>query len=143
MPVPFDQIPVGEGVLPDGQRWPFFIDRRTLDLQKEYGFSDKYVNVRFVPLVIADPDAIFKGLRRPNQFEGLCYSVRPERDPDDDDDDHGGFAALPRYGAVFLAFVEVRELGYVVFDWEWRDEDPDEPGHPLGWKQDFAEKVYP
>jgi hypothetical protein len=44
---------------------------------------------------------------------------------------------------VFLAFVEVGMMGHVVFDWEWRDEDPDEPGIPLGSQRDFAERVYP
>jgi hypothetical protein len=82
-------------------------------------------------------------LRRPDQHEGLCYSVRPESDPDEDAEDDPEFAGLPRYGMAFLAFVEVRDMGYVVFDWEWRDEDPEEPGHPLGWKVDFAERVYP
>jgi hypothetical protein len=138
MAVPFDQIPVGEGLLPGGGRGPFFQSRRTLDLLAEHGHAEKYSDARFVPVAVSDPDAIFRGLRRPNQHEGLCYSVRPESDPDDPE--AGG---LPRYGVAFLAFVEVRDMGYVVFDWGWRDEDLDDPGHPRGWGDDFAAKVYP
>ena len=141
MPIPFDQIPVGEGLLPGGGRGPFFIDRRTLTLLSEHGFAEKYNDARFVPQAVSKPDAIFRGLRRPNQNEGLFYSIRPETDPDDDGDAEK--VGLPRYGVVFLAFVEARNMGYVVFDWEWRDEDPDEPGYPLRWRDDFAEKVYP
>src|SRR5688500_9375165 len=110
MAVPFDQIPVGEGILPDGSRVPFFVDRRTLELLREQGASEKYRDARFVPGAVAAPDAIFQGLRRPNQNEGLCYSVRPESDPDDDEADQPGFAGLPRYGQAFLAFVEVRDM---------------------------------
>ena len=143
MPIPFDQIPVGEGLLPDGGRGPFFVDRRTLDLLAEHGFVEKYHDARFVPGAVSKPDAIFQGLRRPNQHDGLCYSVRPENDPEAESDEDPGFAGLPRYGVAFLAFVEVRDMGYVVFDWEWRDEDPDEPGLPRGWRNDFAAKVYP
>jgi hypothetical protein len=142
MPVPFDQIPVGEGVLPDGRRAPFFVVRQTLEQLSEHGLSEKYHDARFVLVAVSKPDAIFSGLRRPNQHEGLCYSVRPESDPDDDDD-LPEVTAMPRYGVAFLAFVEVRDMGYVVFDWEWREEDPDQPGNPLGWRDDFAAKVYP
>jgi hypothetical protein len=142
MPVPFDQIPVGEGILPGGGSAPFFVDRRTLDLMIEHGFTEKYDDGRFLPMAVSEPDAIFKGLKRANQQESLCYSIRPERDPDDEKNESEAFA-LPRYGVVFLAFVEVAQMGYMVFDWEWRDEDPDQPGYPLGWKNDFAEKVYP
>jgi hypothetical protein len=143
MAVPFDLLPVGEGVLPDGSRVPFFVDRRTLDLLADHGHGEKYRDARFVPAAVSNPDAIFRGLRRPNQYDGLCYSVRPESDPDNDGDEAPEFARLPRYGEAFLAFVEVRDMGYVVFDWEWRSEDPDEPGHPQGWQEDFAAKVYP
>ncbi len=83
-----------------------------------------------------------EGLRRPSQYEGLCYSVRPQSDLDDEDGD-ARLVGLPRYGAAFLAFVEVRDMGYVVFDWEWRNEDPEEPGNPLGWKDDFADRAAP
>jgi hypothetical protein len=143
MPIPFDQIPVGEGLLPGGGRVPFFVDRRTLELLAEHGYAEKYQNARFIPMAVANPDAIFQGLRRPNQNDGLCYSIRPESDPDDDEDDAPSNAVLPRYGVAFLVFVEMRDMGPVVFDWEWREEDPDEPGRPNGWENDFATKVYP
>jgi hypothetical protein len=142
MPIPFDQIPIGEGILPDGSQVSFFVDRQTLESLIEHGHTEKYHDSRFLPGAVSEPDAIFKGLRRPNQNDGLCYSVRPASDPAEDDESPA-VDVLPRYGVAFLAFVEVRDMGYVVFDWEWRTEDPDEPGHPLGWIDDFAERVYP
>jgi hypothetical protein len=146
MLVPIDQIPLGEGILPDGGCGPFYVDRQTLTLLQENGHSEKYSDARFLLMAVTKPDAIFKGLRRPNQLEGLCYSIRPEGDPDDEnseDAESHAITALPRYGAAFLAFIEIRVVGYVAFDWEWRDEDPDMPGYPLNWADDFGKQVYP
>lgn len=142
MLVPFSQIPIGEGKSPEGSLVPFFIDRWAVDSASEHGFSERYFDTRFVPIAVSDPDVIFAGLIRANQDDGLAYSVRPEHDPDDDEDDRA-FSGLPKYGQVFLAFVEVRDMGYVVFDWTWRDEDPDDPGYPKSWKESFTKKVWP
>jgi hypothetical protein len=38
---------------------------------------------------------------------------------------------------VFLAYVHGCVGGYIVFDWDWREEDPDKPGFPLNWEEDF------
>ena len=32
--------------------------------------------------------------------------------------------------------------GYVVFDWEWREEAADAPGHPAGWATDFERRLW-
>ena len=69
-------------------------------------------------------------------------SARPGYDPDDDEDQRQP-GVLPRYEQVFLAFVQVRDMGMVVFDWTWRDEDPNAPGLPLHHEIDFAGKVWP
>lgn len=141
MAVPYGQVPIGDGLLPSGERAPFFILRHTLDLLSEYGPQEKYRDARFIEMAVTQPDAIYRGLRRPNQHEGLCYSIRPESDPDDYES-ITGVASLPRYGVVFLAFVEAGAMGYVVFDWEWREEDGDNPGCPAAADRDFAGRVY-
>src|SRR5438046_3129948 len=124
MLVPFDQIPIGDGIRPDGSAVPFYIDRWALESGVEYGFTERYFDSRFIPMAVSDPDVVFSGLKRPNQHSGLAYSVRPEYDPDDDEEERAT-AGMPRYGEVFLAFAEVRDMGYVVFDWAWRQEDPE------------------
>lgn len=141
MPIPSNQLPIGDGRLPDGGTAPFFIDRNELDAVRDDGPAWKYHDARFIEEAIADPDAIFEGLRRPNQTDSLCYSVRPSRDPDEDDDPFG-VGAPPAFGKVFLAFAGLGPMGYLVFDWEWRPESPDDPGHPENWNHDFARRVW-
>jgi hypothetical protein len=141
MAVPFGQLPIGDGRLPDGGTAPFFIDRGELEIVRLDGPAWKFQDARFIPESVADPDVIFEGLRRPNQSESLCYSVRPTQDPDEEQDEIAA-ETIPRYGYVFLAFVYLGMMGYVVFDWEWREEDPDQPGHPVNWATDFARRAW-
>ncbi|MGL6095324.1 MAG: hypothetical protein ACRC7O_05935 [Fimbriiglobus sp.] len=140
MAVPFHQLPIGDGHLPDGTTAPFFVDRTEFDTVRDEGPAWKFHDARFIPEAVADPDAIFRGLRRPNQNESLCYSVQPTRDPDDDANEYG-IAVPPVFGRVFLVFAYLGSMGYVVFDWEWR-EAGDEPGHPENWQDDFAERIW-
>lgn len=142
MAIPADQLPIGEGQMPDGSRYPFFISKREFERIRLDGPPWKYEDARFIPEAVGDPDAIFEGLRRPNQEESFCYSVRPTHDPDDE----GGEGVEPvpsRFGHVLLVFVTLGPVGCVVFDWEWREEDPDEPGLPLNHENDFARRAWP
>jgi hypothetical protein len=141
MAIPIYLLPVGEGRLPDGTTAPFFIDRRELDAVRDNGPGWKYHDARFIEEAVTDPDAIFEGLRRPNQADSVCYSVQPTRDPDADEDPYG-IGTPPVFGQVFLAFVTLGQMGYVVFDWEWRPGSPDEPGYPENWRTDFVRRVW-
>jgi hypothetical protein len=137
MPIPFDQIPVGEGLDQDGKPGAnFFISRAELDLLEREGPEWKLEDARFIIETVGQPDAIFEGLKRPGQEKSLCYSVRPTHDPDIEEKDQ----PLPRYGFAFLAFARLGVGGYVVFDWEWRKEDPEGPGQPAGWENDFERR---
>ena len=138
MPIPFDQLPIGEGLDPTGNPGAsFFIDRAKVELIEREGPEWEFDDARFIPEAIRNPDAIFEGLKRPNHLKSLCYSVRVTFDPDDEKNQ-----SPPRYGYVFVAFVRPGVGGYVVFDWEWREEDPDNPGHPSGWVNDFARRTW-
>jgi hypothetical protein len=137
MAMPADQIPVGEGVGPDG-RSPveFFVDKPMLNRLIDHGPTWKLDDARFIEETIRRPDAIFEGLKRDNHEESLCYSVRVTRDPDSEES-----STPPRFGFVFVIFI-VRRFGLVVFDWEWRAEDFDNPGHPENWKNDFSRLLW-
>jgi hypothetical protein len=100
--------------------------------------SGKLEDARFIKEAVADPNAIFQGLKRPGHEAGLAYSVRPTHDPDQKE----ASPIPPRFGYVFVAFARTGMGGFVVFDWEWREEDPDAPGHPLGWKVDFERRTW-
>ncbi len=139
MPIPKDQLPIGEGLCPDGTgRVSFFVDRAALDLFEEEGPEWKLEEARFLKEVIASPDAVFQGLKLPGQEQGLAYSVRPTHDPDQE----GPNQIPPRFGYVFVAFARSGIGGYVVFDWEWREEDGDAPGHPVRWQTDFERRTW-
>lgn len=142
MPIPAHLIPIGEGMLPDGTRVPFFVDKRELDSVRDNGPAWKYHDAGYIIEAVGDPDAIFEGLQRPNQNDSFCYSVRPTRDPDADEGDETEPALPPVFGQAFLAFVTLEQMGFVVFDWEWRAESADEPGHPENWQSDFARRVW-
>ncbi len=138
MAIPANQIPIGEGLNPAGKPGAsFFVDRVELEQIERDGPEWKFEDARFIHECIQAPDAIFEGLGRPGHRESLCYSVRPTLDPQDP-----ASPGLPRYGCVFLAFVATAVGGYLVFDWEWRDEDSDCPGHPANWETDFARRTW-
>ena len=115
----------------------FFLDRNALDLVERDGPDDKFEDVRFSEEAVPSPDAIFEGLRRHDQRDSLCYTVRPTHDPAGEDS-----PTLPRYGFVFVLFVRAGVGGFVVFDWEWREEDQDCPGHPANWINDFSRRTW-
>ncbi len=143
MAIPADLIPIGHGgMAPDGSRQSFFVSKRELEQIRLDGPPWKYEDARFIEEAIDDPDALFEGLRRPNQDESFCYSVQPTHDPDDEEDGEAEPPIPPRPGYVFLVFVALGSFGYVVFDWEWREEDADEPGHPLNHAEDFARRIW-
>jgi hypothetical protein len=138
MPLPSNQVPIGAGLSPDGKsRAVFFIDWHALSVVEEKGPEWKFSDARFVPEAVDVPDAILEGLKRHGEEDALCYSVRATVDPDNDDNE-----ALPRYGYVFLAFVKHCIGGFIVYDWDWREEDPDMPGHPLSWEDDFEKPTW-
>ncbi len=138
MALPADQVPVGEGLHPDGSPGAdFFVDRLVLESLEEDGPASKYEDARFIEEAVGQPDAIFEGLQRENMQDRLCYSVRLTRDPEDEDN-----PLPPRFGVVFLVFVRPGAWGYVVFDWDWRTEDGDTPGHPENWQEDFTRRTW-
>ncbi len=109
-----------------------------LDALEEFGPAEKHEDGRFVYECVSQPDAIFEGLKRDRQDDGLCYSLRPTHDPMAPDAE-----TLPRYGFTFLTFVRPGVGGYVVFDWAWREEDSHLPGHPMNWETDFTRRTWP
>lgn len=137
--MPSDQLVVGEGRLPDGTAVTFYVAKPELDALRDNGPQEKYDASRFLPEAVSDPDAIFEGLKQPDEDASLYYSVFLTHDPDDEDTEA---RTPPRYGFVFVAFVRLANMGYVVFDWEWREQDPEHVGHPVNWASDFGARVW-
>lgn len=137
MPIPSNQELIGQGKGPDGELVTFFIDKEVVDNLEKYGPLWKWEDSRFVEEAIVNPDVIFEGLGRAGFESGLCYSVRPTFDSDEPEN-----LGLPHYGMVVLVFVRQCVGGFLVYDWEWREEDFNDPGHPTNWK-DFGRKLWP
>ncbi len=138
MAIPIDQLPIGEGRHPDGTTGAsFFMDRPTLEVIEADGPEWKFEEARFIAEAIKEPDVIFQGLHRDTFPDGLCYSVRFTADPDEPD-----AGTPPAFGRVFVVFARLGVGGHVVFDWSWRSEDPDEPGHPVSWQTDFTRRTW-
>jgi hypothetical protein len=139
MPIPRDQLPIGEGVYPDGNGGAsFFVSQSELDINEHDGPEWKLEDARFKKEAINAPDAIFQGLKRPGHEESFAYSVRPTHDPNEEEPD----PIPPRFGYAFVVFARTGVGGYVVFDWEWREEDADLPGHPVSWQSDFERRTW-
>jgi hypothetical protein len=137
MPIPSDEIPVGEGLDPLGNPGAsFFVSMNALETLERNGPEWKLEEVRFILEAVRSPDAIFEGLLRSGHEKDLCYSVRPLHDPESEN------AHPPRFGFVFVVFVRTAIGGFVAFDWEWREEDSDAPGHPIRWAADFERRTW-
>ena len=138
MALPSDQLPIGEGLDPEGKPGAlFYVSRAELELLEQEAPDWKWDIARFIPEVVRSPDAIFEGPKQQGWHESLCYSVRLTSDPDE-----ASSQTPPRFGYVFLAFVRPDTWGYLVFDWAWREEDFPTPGHPVGWQNDFRRRTW-
>lgn len=142
MPLSADYLPIavgrdplfaGEGV----SACAFYTSKSALEKIQQDGPAWKLEDARLIPLALRSPNAVFEGLSRPEYSDGLCYAFKPPR------------AVLENCSAdeqmgemMFLVFTK-KEFGVIVFDWEWRPEDPSAPGHPNNWNESFARKVWP
>lgn len=105
------------------------------------GPASKFDEILSIPSVLASPIAIFKGLKRAEKTEGLCYCGIPEHRMHT-----GGSAAstpskLPPYPEMtFLVFLN-RSL--TVFEWRWEKFDSKKIGYPKNWETRFEEQLWP
>lgn len=141
MPMPAGHMPLGfAGLHPDGRPdAEFFILRGDIEYIQRNGPPWRYEDGRLIKDALTAPDCTFEGLNREEYGAaegGYCYCVKPDRCYDDN-----GQPQAPPRGMVFLVFVRTG-FGYVVFHWQWRREDPTDPKHPLGWREDFGRRLW-
>jgi len=136
--LPANQLPIGAGVHPDGTEGAFFfVDLVVLNQLEEDGPAWKFDDRRFLEEAVTDPDVIFEGRKAASSEDYFCYCVQPRQDPDKPAEE-----AQPFFSRVFQAIVRRRTGGYVVVDWVWRQEDPDEAWHPQGWQSEFTRRTW-
>jgi hypothetical protein len=122
-----------DGISTDGaSKETFIIAKQKIDDLQKWGPQTKFYELEQVKETLGSPDAIFSGLKREDFRDSHCFSKVPATrklksrievpfPPD----------------LVFLVFVNRDHRGCVILDWEKRRVDPDHPGFPLGWQEDF------
>jgi hypothetical protein len=121
------------GLCPSGEgECQFLVRQQYLDHLYKNGPEWKFYNLHILPEILGDPKAIFEGLRRDDFEGGYCYSGYPSKRM------QGNSIVLPiPPETVAVVFVNPSVRGNVVLDWEWRPDDPDEPGRPEAWQDHF------
>jgi hypothetical protein len=143
VPIPLKYYTV-HGVKPDysGEE-EFLVETAYVDHLKASGQVDKWRASPAVSDVLKKPDSTFRGLKRPTDdppfSEGLIYCGKPT-------DCYGeqGRTDPPR-GYVLAVYVILdHELDSPrVIDWDWKEEDTDDLGHPRAWQADYGERIWP
>lgn len=134
MPIPSDYLMLS-GLCPESrQLTDFFLSREHLYKIELDGPAQKFYDSRLLEPVLTEPCAIFRGLKRPSFENGFCYSGKPAVRWIEGGED--GIEIASPFDQVFLVFVRPSK-GYLVFDWEWRDEHPKQAGVPIHWERNF------
>lgn len=124
-----------KGKNPDGGEWIFSIAEVHLQKLVDRGLAYLYYQALLIPGVLEQPDAIFRGLKRDDYQEALCYVGRPERQYRD----HTITMPAPP-GMVFLVFAT---KGRRIFGWRWELADAHNPKLPDGYKNRFETQLWP
>jgi hypothetical protein len=132
-----DEILIGDGIGPEGKAATFYAAKEVLYALEDFGPQWKYEDCRFMIEAVANPDSIFAVRGRIDDDEVFCYSVRPTYDPDEP-----AVETLPRYGYAFVVYLKRIGEEYLAYDWDWREEDGDSPGHPAE-RAEFWRQLWP
>lgn len=116
-----------------------FISRDMLLNLVENGPEYKLNDAWCIPDVLDYPKVIFEGLNRSEYEDGFCFSGLPEKRRTSQDRET---VDSPQF-MVFLVFAQYQDDKLIVLDWEWRREDRNNPGYPLGWKDAFKRQTWP
>ena len=108
---------------------------------KALAFQPAYVRhglLNCATKVVLAPTVVFEELNRgegsPERLrKGLTFCGKPRHTYDSDGQKH---AAPP--GMVYLVYAD--HEGFV-FDWDWVEENPDEPGYPIDWRLRFGNPI--
>lgn len=115
----------------------FALSRESLGLAESSGLKWKFGNAELVREVIAEPSSVWRGLKRFSHETSFCYAGRPSYRLDEDLNEVG-FPA----NRLFLAFVKMHYNTLLVFDWEFRESDDNDPSIPVHAEEDFEEKLW-
>jgi hypothetical protein len=141
MPIPATHVPLGfPGVGPDGvSEAEFFVTENDIAKLRRNGPTHKYEDAQLLEPALSSPDCTFEDLSR-EEFgagSGFCYCIKPVCRFG-----RNGETLPAPSGQVFLVFMHTHTNYNVVFDWEWRQEDSQDPNHPDGWREDFGRRVW-
>lgn len=109
---------------------------KILDLEK-HGPAWKFYNAKLIDETLEAPTVVFEGLKRAGFHDAYCYSRKPSCKWVDEQT-----SKPPLAHQVFLVFVSASGT-LAVLDWEYRLVDPNHPGYPKNWANDFVRPIWP
>lgn len=127
------------GVLPrGGGPAEFYVSIKKLQDLERSGPRTRFYDSLLLPEGLSKPTAVFQGLEREGYEENAyCYCSKPAKRY------QSASIEVPfPPNRVFLIFVEERESGFFVLDWEKRPEDQNHLGYPEQWGEDFSRQIY-
>jgi len=106
------------------------VGRRSMGHAKECGI--------ILPMILAQPTAIFEGLRKDEDEDRVgygwrCYCGVPQKSYRSD-----GTEGRPYPGQVYLVFVNDERVAY---NWRWEKSDPDHPNLPIDYQNRFKQRL--
>ncbi|MDP6354922.1 MAG: hypothetical protein QF473_07475 [Planctomycetota bacterium] len=121
---------------PDEGTWDILVSKeRAMFMAKMFGESGVKETTQTVPNSLADPLAIFEGMRRPVKDEDedawLCYVARPKARY------WQGNTLQTSSERVFLVHVNEDRIAY---NWRWEKTDPNDSDLPVDYENRFAKR---
>lgn len=120
-----------------GSECEFFVPIDLLRHLERFGPLVQFYDAFLLPRVAKEPIRIFRGLKREEHEQSLCYVAKPSKRYRGD----RIWIPAPKQ-RVFLMFVRADKT---VLDWEWRAEVEynGRDGFPENWTADFDEEIWP
>lgn len=133
MPMPEDLKPIGIGVDPlTRKECTFYVSVDALEgieAEAPWKFDDEQLlpdAVKAIPPCVAFREVSWDG-----SSGAYCYVSKPNN--------------IPQASLFIVYFVDGPPgtfSGPVVIDWDWQEEEPDKPGFPVDWDNDFGEMLW-
>jgi hypothetical protein len=141
MPLPVDLRPIGRGRNPtnvNGEECLFYVSQESVDKFRRTHPPSKTHDGEMLEEIIGKAELIYKGLKRlVGLEEGFCFCCRPPGRCGDKGE------KLDRIrGKSLLIYVEMRQYGPTVFDWDWRPCN-ESTGIPYEAPEAFGELIWP
>lgn len=120
---------------PNDEPIEVWLDQAHIDGLTKRGLETRFARIQLIPEVLKSPRAIFQGLKREEQEDGLCYAGVP-----DVDHRNVSITVPPPKSMVFLVFITACNK---ISDWRWEKCDKDALDCPENYRTRFEKILWP